>query len=252
MLEFLRKLFDTSDYPPRWMCGNWSEQVGWLHILSDLVIAGAYAAIPIAIASYVVRKRDEIVFPKIYWLFALFILSCGTTHLIDATLFWHPWYRLSCLVKLLTAVVSATTAVVLIRALPYALSLPGTQALNKKLVLENAERRRAEDGLRNSEERFRELADAMPQIVWAARPDGTPDYYNRGWFSFIGLAPGKSGETHLDHYVHHDDLAIKNAKWSEAISASRPYSQQFRLRGAGGQFRWFLARALQSMMPKGR
>lgn len=150
MGEFITKLFDTADFPARWTCGQWSEPHGWLHILSDLAIFGAYAAIPTTIAFFVLRRRD-VPFPRIFWLFALFIFSCGTTHLIEAIIFWHPIYRFSGLLKLTTAIVSWITVIALVRAMPLAMSLPGMarmnaalQTANERLNAEVIERRLAE------------------------------------------------------------------------------------------------------------
>ncbi len=52
------------------------------------------------------NKRHELAFPRLFWLFGAFIFSCGTTHLIEATIFYTPVYRLSAVAKLATAVVS--------------------------------------------------------------------------------------------------------------------------------------------------
>src|SRR5262245_43914012 len=98
-MEFVRKLFDGSDFPARWTCGLWTPAHGWLHIVSDVAIWGAYMAIPVVLAFFV-RHRRDLPFPRIFWLFGAFIFACGTGHLIEATLFWHPAYRLSGLVKL--------------------------------------------------------------------------------------------------------------------------------------------------------
>ncbi len=144
-MSFFTQLFDTSDFPARWTCGEWTSFEGWLLIGSDLAIFGAYAAIPLSLAVYVAMKRRDIVFPTLYWLFAAFILSCGLTHLVDATIFWQPWYRLSGLLKFITAIVSWATAIVLIRSLPSALSLPGTIQLNTALEREIAVRRESEE-----------------------------------------------------------------------------------------------------------
>ena len=65
MLEFLAKLFDTSDFPARWHCGNWSASHGWLHVLSDVAIFGAYTAIPCVLAYFIIRRRD-VPFPAFY------------------------------------------------------------------------------------------------------------------------------------------------------------------------------------------
>ena len=79
----IQDLFNTSGFMPRWQCGLWSMKLGWLHIVSDLAIFGAYTAIPLVIAYFVLRRKD-VPFPRIFWLFVTFIFACGTTHLIEA------------------------------------------------------------------------------------------------------------------------------------------------------------------------
>ena len=133
MLDFFRKLFDTSDFNPRWLCGNWETGHGWLHILSDLAITGAYFAIPTALSIYYLKKRDELPFPAMLWLFGAFIFSCGSAHLVEAIIFWHPIYRFSGLLKLITAVVSWATVIAIIRIAPKAFSLPGMIRVNHLL-----------------------------------------------------------------------------------------------------------------------
>jgi hypothetical protein len=75
MLEFLTKLFDTTDFPPSWYFGHWTEGHGWLHIISDSLIGAAYAAIPLLIMFFALRRRDLPVMP----VFALFALSNSGT-----------------------------------------------------------------------------------------------------------------------------------------------------------------------------
>lgn len=142
-LEFFQLLLDTEGFPARWHCGLWTEGHGWLHIGSDIAIFLAYFAIP-TLLLYFARRRKNVVFPKVLWLFCAFIWACGLTHLVDATLFWHPWYRLSGLLKFITAMVSWATVIALIPALPKALKLPNLQQLNEKLKTEIEERQRAE------------------------------------------------------------------------------------------------------------
>ncbi|HXJ57496.1 MAG TPA: response regulator [Verrucomicrobiae bacterium] len=168
MLEFFSKLFDTADFPARWHCGHWTEGLGWLHILSDVAIFGAYAAIPTAIALYVRRRRD-VAFPRLYWLFAAFIFSCGFGHLVEATIFWQPWYRFAGLVKIATATVSWVTVLALLSYLPQALALPGLARLNTQLKQEIDERKRAEaeahhlnETLRQRVEELQTLLDVLP------------------------------------------------------------------------------------------
>src|SRR5262245_37627763 len=164
MMEFFSRLFDTADFPARWNCGNWTAGLGWLHIWSDLAIFGAYAAIPTAIALYVLRRRD-VSFPRLYWLFAGFIFSCGFGHLLDATLFWQPWYRFSGLVKLSTATVSWVTVLMLLRYLPQALALPGLARLNTQLKQEIEDRKQAEAEARHLNETLRQRVEELQTLL---------------------------------------------------------------------------------------
>jgi two-component system, chemotaxis family, sensor kinase Cph1 len=116
--DFFSGLFETSLWPARWHCGQWSDFHGWLYILSDLCIWLSYFLIPVFIFKYLRRKREELQFSKIYFLFASFILLCGTTHFLDALMFWVPIYRFNALVKFITAVVSLATVYYLVQYLP--------------------------------------------------------------------------------------------------------------------------------------
>jgi signal transduction histidine kinase len=156
MWDFFSNLFNTSGFPPRWHCGVWTSGHGWLHILSDTAVFGAYTAIPIVLAFFVIRKRD-VPFPKIFWLFAAFIFACGFGHLIEAIIFWQPMYRFAGVWKLATATVSWATVIALIPVIPKALHLPGLAKLNNELRGEVEERRRVEEALRRSEEKLAAL-----------------------------------------------------------------------------------------------
>lgn len=129
---FFGHLFDTSSYPARWHCGSWSGLEGWLHIVSDLGIFSAYFAIPCAIVYFVCKRRD-IPFNGVFFLFATFILLCGTGHLLEAVIFYYPIYRIAGLLKLATAVVSWATFFALLKLLPKACDLPRLATINEKL-----------------------------------------------------------------------------------------------------------------------
>ncbi|UUO07061.1 ATP-binding protein [Blastopirellula sp. J2-11] len=133
---FFSKLFDTSDYPARWFCGSWTLETGWLHVISDAAIFGAYFAIPIVLLFFL-RQRPDLPFPKIIWLFAAFIMACGFGHLVEAGIFWWPVYRFSGLIKAVTAAVSWATVLVLIRLMPELLKLPSMAMLGQKLQTAN-------------------------------------------------------------------------------------------------------------------
>lgn len=184
MFSFFWELFDTSDFPARWHCGNWSEGLGWLHILSDCAIFGAYFAIPVVLGFFVMRRRD-VPFTGIFWLFAAFILSCGIGHAVEASLFWHPWYRFSGLVKLATALVSWATVIALIPMLPKALALPGLAKVNEQLAHEIAERKRSEEERRVLEAQFQHSQKLESLGVMAG---GIAHDFNNMLASILGYA----------------------------------------------------------------
>ena len=142
--DFFAKLFNTADWPARWHCGTWSDFHGWLYILSDVSIWAAYFAIPFLLFR-IVNKRKDIPFPKVIWLFIAFILLCGTTHLIDAGIFWWPAYRLSALVRFVTGMVSIFTVFALYKILPMIYNLRTLDQLEAEI----GERKRAETEMRH-------------------------------------------------------------------------------------------------------
>jgi PAS domain S-box-containing protein len=113
-----------------------------------------------------------------------------------------------------------------------------------KIARDITQRKRAEEALRDSEALFRELADAMPQIVWAARPDGYADYYNQRWYEFTGFPEGYGNESWTP-ILHPDDLQRCVDTYFQCIRDERPYEIEYRFKDrATGGYRWFLGRAL--------
>ena len=141
--EFFSGLFSTSEWPPRWKCGYWSDFHGWLYIISELMVWTAYFLIPLIIINYVYKKHTGIKFKKVYFLFASFILLCGSTHFFDALMFWVPMYRFNALLRLVTGIVSLATVYHLVKILPYAFK----QKTNLELEAEIAKREVAEHKL---------------------------------------------------------------------------------------------------------
>ncbi|HEX8371281.1 MAG TPA: ATP-binding protein [Chthoniobacterales bacterium] len=253
-MDFFTKLFDTSDFPARWHCGNWSEFLGWLHILSDLAIFGAYAAIPLSIAYFVVVKRQEIVFPKLYWFFAAFILSCGLTHLIDATLFWHPWYRLAGLVKFITAVSSWATIILLFTTLPVALALPGTVRLNADLQREIEERKRSEAALRASTTRLRLAMEHSKLGDWSWNPADDHTALSARAHEILGVPLGRE-ETwaQILRRLHPDDRQATNRAVQHAVEHQSDYDAEYRIRReTDGQEVWVSAKGRAEYDPEGK
>jgi chemotaxis family two-component system sensor kinase Cph1 len=152
--EFFAGLFATDKWPPRWKCGQWSDFHGWLYIVSDLMIWMAYFLIPLIIINYFNSKKAKIRFQKVYLLFAAFILLCGTTHFLDAVMFWEPMYRFSALVRFITGVVSLFTVYQLIQVLPQI----SRQRTNLELEKEIALREKVEKELNEANTRLAAFA----------------------------------------------------------------------------------------------
>ncbi|HLL87719.1 MAG TPA: PAS domain-containing protein, partial [Tepidisphaeraceae bacterium] len=114
------------------------------------------------------------------------------------------------------------------------------------------DRRLAEEALRESERRFRELADAMPQIVWVTRPDGFHEYYNRRWYEFTGRPEGSTDGAGWNGLLHPDDQPRAWAAWRHSLATGEPYEIEYRLRHHGGAYRWTLGRALPVRDAAGR
>lgn len=144
--EFFTGLFNTTNWPARWHCGNWTDFHGWLYIVSDLMIWAAYFAIPLLLYQIVIKRRD-IPFHRIFWLFIAFILLCGTTHLLDAVIFWWPAYRLSALIRFITGVVSVTTVMALFKILPLIKNLRTLEQLEAEIE----ERKKAEQEVKHQQ-----------------------------------------------------------------------------------------------------
>ena len=135
IIDFFSNIFEYGLWPARWYCGHWTEFHGWLYIISDLSIWAAYFMIPVIIIKYVVKKQHKIRFEKAYFWFAAFILACGFTHLLDASIFWVPMYRLSALLRFITALISWLTIYHLIKMLPKAFSLKTSGQLEDEIKL---------------------------------------------------------------------------------------------------------------------
>lgn len=80
MLDRVEAFFDL-EYAPHGYCLMWQPELIWTHVISDSLIAAAYFSFPIALVTFV-RKRRDVEFGKMFWLFAIFMLSCGLTHIM--------------------------------------------------------------------------------------------------------------------------------------------------------------------------
>jgi PAS domain S-box-containing protein len=106
------------------------------------------------------------------------------------------------------------------------------------------DRRLAEERLRASEDQFRVMAQAIPNQVWAGRPDGYLYWFNEQVYAYSGAEPGTlDGVAEWTRIIHPDDLATAGEAWSRSLAAGEVYETEFRIRRADGTYRWFLVRA---------
>ena len=142
MIEFFGKLF-ANDFMPHKMCFLEDSAVLWLNVVSDGLIALAYYLIPFLLF-YFTRKRRDIGFNWIFVAFGMFILACGTTHLLGAVTVWNPVYRLDGVVKAITAMASIATFAMLGQMMPTLIRIPSPAQLAEEIE----ERCAAEDEIR--------------------------------------------------------------------------------------------------------
>ncbi len=149
MESFLWTILTPQGFEPHGYCFLWTRPLLWLYIVSDSLITLAYYSIPIALI-YFVRKRRDLAFKRVFLFFAVFIIACGTTHLMALWTLWSPLYWLDAAVKAVTAAASVVTAVALWPLIPKALALPSPaqlEAANLALQEEVRERHRAQEAL---------------------------------------------------------------------------------------------------------
>lgn len=121
--------------------------------------------------------------------------------------------------------------------------LEGSAAGFVKIVRDRTERHRAEERLRESEERFRLLATSIPQLVFLSRPDGARTWPSPQWIDFTGMGFGDSlGLGWLDA-IHPDDREATLRRWAEAAASGEYYVEHRVRRGADGGYRWHQTRA---------
>lgn len=191
-MEAFWSLFSSTNLSPHGYCLLWRPGLLRLHIAADAMISLAYFSIPITLATFI-RRRSDLGFGWIAWLFAAFILACGATHVFGIWTLWHPDYGIEGMVKLFTGIVSLVTAIVLWKQLPALVAIPSIiqiSAMNEELQAEIRERRVAEQkltslnmelenrvlartaeltilnsSLTKSEERFRQVVESTPSAM---------------------------------------------------------------------------------------
>src|SRR5579859_6689072 len=110
--------------------------------------------------------------------------------------------------------------------------------LRHKLAEAETELSRRRDAEQTSEARFRMLADAAPAMIWMSTPDAVYTYYNPSWLEFRGTTLEQETGEGWSERIHPDDRELFLETYLKAFSARQPFRAQYRIRRAGGDFRW--------------
>jgi PAS domain S-box-containing protein len=119
------------------------------------------------------------------------------------------------------------------------------------IIRDITERKLAEQKLIESEKQYRFVAEAMPQQIWTATPDGTIDYVNTRCYDYFGVSPENPAGIGWQQVVHPEDLAASIKNWTKSLATGDVYETEFRLKNAAGVYRWHLGRATAMLNEKG-
>ncbi|WP_416212056.1 sensor histidine kinase [Nostoc sp. ChiVER01] len=247
MMEFLNNFFSTSQFIPHGHCYLWKPGLVWLHLVSDVLTGLAYYSIPVMLV-YFVRKRRDVPFGWMFLMFGIFIVACGTTHLMDVWTLWYPTYWLSGLIKAITAFISVLTAIELLPLIPQALALPSPvqlEATNYQLAREITERIRTEEVLKESEQRWQLALRGNNDGIWDWNVKTNEVFFSPRWKEMLGYE-NEEISNHLDERVtrvHPDDLDLVTQAVQDHFAQKTPfYATEYRVLCKNGTYKWILDR----------
>ncbi|MRV70178.1 PAS domain S-box protein [Duganella sp. FT92W] len=111
------------------------------------------------------------------------------------------------------------------------------------MVQDISDRKNAENALRQSQEEMQAMANSIPQLAWIAGFDGAVVWYNERWYEYTGLSRDQAPAGGWDEVYDEECLPAIRQHWQHSLRTGEPFEMEFPIRGADGQFRWFLSRA---------
>ena len=258
-------------YIPHGHCYLWQTPLVALHLTADALIAIAYYSIPITLI-YFVRESEELPFKSIFILFGTFILSCGTTHLVEIWTLWHPNYWFYGILKAITALVSLYTAFSLIPIIQAVLKLPSTQALdnlnqqlNEQIIAKEAAKHeverlnqelearvaekttalvKANQDLQTSNKFRQQLTDLTPNLLYIYDLAAQKNIYCNPFISeLLGYTPKqmqKFKDGLLDELIHPEDLSLLKEHFKNCLLLEKDkyLEVEYRIKDTNGGWHW--------------
>ena len=176
-------------FMPHGMCYLWKPGLVGLHLVSDALIALAYFSIPFTLI-YIVRQRRDIPFNGLFFLFAAFIICCGSGHLFSIWTLWHPNYWISGYIDALTALVSVATAIAMIKLIPQIMTVPSIQqmtGLNEQLQQKIEELEQTQAIIQDKEQFLQTLLNNVSDGIAACDREGKITQFNPASKKLFGL-----------------------------------------------------------------
>jgi PAS domain S-box-containing protein len=279
--SFVGRLFSTDGFMPHGMCYQWQPGVLLLHVISDGFISIAYFLISGTLL-YFAYRRIDLRHKWIFLCFAIFIIACGFTHAMEVWTIWHPSYWISGGVKLITALASVSTAILLIAYFPSALRLPSPSAIQaarldiEREVIERVRaeeaRRRLDGMLENSvADRIDQLealnrtlvedsarsaiaADAAGLGLWTFDVAANELHWDESMFRLYGLlaSEGEEPDALLESRARLEDHARFKQGAADAPASGRDYDIESRVVHPNGVIRYLKAVARITRDAEGR
>lgn len=267
----------SSGLLPHGQCLLWESGLLWLHVIADSGIVLAYYSIPLILA-YFAKKRTDLSFDWIFYWFSAFIFACGTTHLISIWTLWQPDYLVEGLIKVVTAVLSIGTAILLIKLVPQALVWPSPtqlETINEELRFEIAQRRWAEEELcqatkklealvaertseltlasienkrsfevlREKSAQFITLAEVAPVGIFHCDKNGLVQYANERLIQMVGLTSQEEVRMDWGRALHPEDRDRVLAVWAHTVETGEAFRSEHRFVHSNGHVIWVLGQA---------
>ena len=104
------------------------------------------------------------------------------------------------------------------------------------------QQRQLQEQVLASQSRFEQLLEALPEMAWTARPDGSINYHNQRWYELTGSTFEESQGWGWERFIHPDDYAETVRRWHQSLATGEAFESEHRWRNQQGEYRWFLAR----------